>query len=507
MSRGKRYSGERKLNYKKVFAVIIAIIVVIMFVYIIRAILQKGQDGKGITSESYFACYDNENWGVINSKGETVIEPGYKEMIIIPDSKRAVFLCTYDVNYETGEYKTKALDDENKEIFTRYEQIEPISNIDSNNNLWYEENVLRVRKDGKYGLINLDGKEILKCEYDDIQALEGIKNALIIKKDNKVGIADTEGTIKVKPEYKEITNLGNDYQAGYITINEEDKYGIVNNSNETILENKYENIEKVYGNNMYVVQEEKQKLVNQNGEVILEDGFNEIKEIMQDGESIIFISDGNYGIMSTSGDIIMEPAYEDLKEAASGILIAQKDGKYGVIDLEQNEKIPFQYTNISYVKQANIYIAENEDLTSSILDNNFEVKLTGILTTIDTEKGYMELRMDDGYKYYNFRFEEKKDTEILTSNTLFLRKKDGKYGYVDKNEQVVVDYIYDDATKQNQCGYAGVKKDGKWGSIGSNGNVIIEPTYDLENYLLIDFIGRWHLGQDINMNYYNQNNN
>ena len=67
MSRGKRYSGERKLNYKKVFAVIIAIIVVIMFVYIIRAILQKGQDGNGITSESYFACYDNENWGVINS--------------------------------------------------------------------------------------------------------------------------------------------------------------------------------------------------------------------------------------------------------------------------------------------------------------------------------------------------------------------------------------------------------------------------------------------------------
>ena len=144
---------------------------------------------------------------------------------------------------------------------------------------------------------------------------------------------------------------------------------------------------------------------------------------------------------------------------------------------------------------------------AAFLNSNFETKLTGILTTIDTEKGYMELRMDDGYKYYNFRFEEKKDTEILTSNTLFLRKKDGKYGYVDKNEQVVVDYIYDDATKQNQCGYAGVKKDGKWGSIGSNGNVIIEPTYDLENYLLIDFIGRWHLGQDINMNYYNQNNN
>ena len=27
---------------------------------------------------------------------------------------------------------------------------------------------------------------------------------------------------------------------------------------------------------------------------------------------------------------------------------------------------------------------------------------------------------------------------------------------------------------------------------------------NLDNYLLIDFIGRWHLGTDINMNYYNQ---
>ena len=26
--------------------------------------------------------------------------------------------------------------------------------------------------------------------------------------------------------------------------------------------------------------------------------------------------------------------------------------------------------------------------------------------------------------------------------------------------------------------------------------------YELENNLVIDFIGKWHLGQDLNMNYY-----
>ncbi len=41
-------------------------------------------------------------------------------------------------------------------------------------------------------------------------------------------------------------------------------------------------------------------------------------------------------------------------------------------------------------------------------------------------------------------------------------------------------------------------------TIDNKGNIIQEPTYDLEDYLKIDFIGRWHLGKDINMNYYNQ---
>ena len=125
-----------------------------------------------------------------------------------------------------------------------------------------------------------------------------------------------------------------------------------------------------------------------------------------------------------------------------------------------------------------------------------------MVTDLDDDKGQIEIRQDDEYKYYNFRFEEENEADIFTSNTLFLSKKDGKYGFVDKEGNVVVDYIYDDATNQNAFGYAGIKKDGKWGSIDRNGNVVQEPTYDLEDYLQVDFIGSWYLGKDLNMNYY-----
>ena len=52
MSRGKRYDTEPKLNMKKVFAVIIAIAVIIMFIFIIKKLLVKDKDTGTISSSS-----------------------------------------------------------------------------------------------------------------------------------------------------------------------------------------------------------------------------------------------------------------------------------------------------------------------------------------------------------------------------------------------------------------------------------------------------------------------
>ena len=157
---------------------------------------------------------------------------------------------------------------------------------------------------------------------------------------------------------------------------------------------------------------------------------------------------------------------------------------------------------ISYNEKADLYILEDDSANSTILNSNFETKLQGILNKVDEEKGYLKIRVGDEYKYYNFKFEEKKASEVLTSNTLFLSKKDGKYGFVDKNNVVIINYIYDDATEQNEYGFAAVKQNGLWGSINSEGKNVIEPKYNLDNNLLVDFIGKWHLCEDVSMNYY-----
>ena len=141
-------------------------------------------------------------------------------------------------------------------------------------------------------------------------------------------------------------------------------------------------------------------------------------------------------------------------------------------------------------------------METQLLDRNWQVKVTGVVSEMNTNKNYIKVREGENYQYYNFKLEPKSNTQILQGNTLFLSKKDGKYGYVDEDGQVIVNYIYDDATEQNNYGYVSVKKDGKWGALNQKGEVVVEPTYTLENNLMIDFIVKWHLAEDINANYY-----
>ena len=181
MSRGKRYSNEPKLNIKKVIAVILAIAIIVLFIIAITKLLNS--DSKTISAKTYFSVYTNNKWGVIDNNANIIIEPTYDEMIIIPDNKKDVFICTENVDYTNNTYNTKVLDSKNKQILEQYNKIQPVENYDEYNNLWYEKNLLKFEKDGKYGLIDLNGKVLLEAIYDDIYSLKGTKDVVITVQD------------------------------------------------------------------------------------------------------------------------------------------------------------------------------------------------------------------------------------------------------------------------------------------------------------------------------------
>lgn len=502
--RGRRYDNDsRQLNMKKVIATIIVIIGIIMIVLSIKNLLSGEEKNKDVsTLVSYAAVVENDKWGVIDNKGNIIVDLKYDEMIVIPNETQDVFVCTYNVDYNNETYNTKVINEKNEEILEEYNNKTAIENTDGIN-VWYEDNVLKFEKLGKFGLIDFDGKIIVDAEYDNIYALSGIKDTLIIEKDGKKGLINNKTSeVIINPEYIDIFAVSDKHEDGYIVKNDKNKYGLIANDKTKILAEKYDDIKSVTGNGYYVVVEDgSAEVIDKTGRVILNSGFDSIEAIQLD--KFIIIKDGKYGVIDNKGDVVISPEYENIKFGTVDSFIAQKDGKVGIIKKDETTTIDFEYERISYIETADFFQAEKDNFKTDIIDRNFSKVLDDIIISeLNTEIGYLRIRKDENYKYYNFKFEEKTNKEILSTNTLFLVKESGKYGYENKKGERIVDCIYDDAKEQNEFGYCAVKKDGKWGALKSDGTVIVSPTRDLDEHLYIDFISDWNRYEDIRLNVY-----
>ena len=510
MSRGKRYNGEQKLNIKKVIAVILTFAIIIGLIVGIVQILNADKnavDGKNIEL-NYFTMYSDGNWGVINSSGEVILKPVNEEMVLIPNKAKAVFICTYDVNYKDGTYKTKAVNAQNEQLFTDYNNVYAIQNHNTeNNSVWFEENTLKVQKDGKYGLINLDGKELLPCEYDSITTIVGVKNSLIIKKDGKVGIANNNGTIIVPAEYADVKVIDNNYENGYIVKTTDSKYGVIKSTGGIALEAKYEDIKSIVDSTNYIAKiDGTWEVVAEDGTTYLEGKVDEATE-MQAGD-VITKQDGKFGVMNIATQLKIPFEYEKLTYMFDDKYIACKDGKYGIINTNNEALTEFKYENISYNKKTDYIKATvngssngQNETSSQNAQYDYIARDLALKFTAGEEEildGFIKVKVGENTKYYNYKLEEKTNKDVYADNTLFITQNNGKYGFVNKKGDVIVEAIYDDATEQNKYGYSAIKKDGKWGAIDQYGNVVVEPTYALDNNTVIDFIGQWHISEDTN---------
>lgn len=488
MSKGRRFD-EPKLNLKKVFGVIIGLIVVIMVIVSIVKLVDNHRKNNQLVGTTYFTALENNKWGVIDNKGNVIIEASYDEMITIPNNQNAIFICVYDITGDT--YKTKVLNEKNEQIFSEYEQIDAIDNYNEDNT-WYEDNVLRVKQNGKYGLINFKGEKVLDTVYDEIYSLKGVKNSIIIKKDGFTGVCNNYGNVIADTIYKDIKPMGNNYENGYIIVTTDNKYGVIGIDKNLIMEPTYEEIKYIGSKEFYSIKmSNKSYLFDNTTKTTSQTGYDSIENIT--GDNIIIKQKNSYGIVDKAGAEKVSASYEYLEYAFLNYYIAKKDGKFGVIDSNGTVVVECKYADMVYNRAGEFIKADLDDIESVLLNSNLEEKVTGVVGEINENRGYIRVRVGQDYKYYNFQLEEKQNKELFTSNTLFLIKENGKYGYVNKDGKVVVECVYDDAKEQNMYGYCAVQKDGKWGSINSNGAIEQDTSVDLTNNIYIDFIGKWHL--------------
>ena len=566
------------MKKKNIVMIIIVLVIIISIAgwFIYKQIEKNGREYEiekiAIQDYEYFILRQDGKYGVMNKNGDIVIHPEYTN-VIIPNPKKAVFIC-YDENNQT-----KVLNQNNEQIFSEYEQIQPIRLKNIASNLMYEKNLLTYVQDEKIGLINLDGEEIAEPIYESIEGLPYKEGELLVQLEGKYGVINNKGNNLVEPKYDQITvdnytteeegykragyivsnTTENGYRYGYVDINgnvllepeytevsriinikdndniylivaQNGQYGVVKNQ-EQIIENEYQSISYNSESNTLTLEKTKRYgIATLEGKVVIPVEFSQIDSTGKyiyatdvDGNVEVYQEDGNpadvesnvyiletnnenyqikidnaqgtvYSILNKNGEQMTTQNYSYINYLYDNyFIVSVTGGKVGVINDKEEEIIPIQFDSIEKIEGTDYIITRlSENNSTQLYDKNFKQLCEMTNAVLKKEENYIKLYNETGTKYFDLEGNEKQNTEVFPNNEIYAKSQDGKWGFVDKSGNVVVDYIYDKATDLNAYGYAGVQLDGKWGVVNSNGEIILEPTYTFNVQTEPEFIKEYY---------------
>ncbi len=551
---------------KKNIIMIIVILLVIITVgswFIYKQIKKKGREYEiekiSVKDYEYFILREDGKYGVIDKNGDTIINTKYTN-VIIPNPQKPIFIC-YDENNITN-----ILNQNNEQIFSEYEQIEPIKLKNIASDLMYEKNILTYKQNEKIGLINLEGKVIEQAIYESVEGLPYKEGELLVKLEGKYGVINNKGNYLVEPKYDQITvdnytteedgykyagyivsgTTENGYRYGYVDVEgkvlleteyteisriinikdnnniyliiaQNGQYGMIKNQ-EQIIENEYQSIDYNSESNTLTLEKTKRYgVATLDGKIIIKVEFAQIDSTgkyiyatdvdgnvtayEKDGESAkidsnIYIvetesenyqikidnSQGStYSILNKNGEQITTQKYSYINYLYDNYFIVSiTGGRVGVINDKEEQIIEIQYDSIEKVEGTNYIITKlSENNSTQVYDKNFKQLCEMTNAIVHKEENYLKVYNETETKYFDLEGNEKQNVEILSNNQIYAKSKDGKWGFVDRTGNVIVDYIYDKATDLNFYGYAGIKLDGKWGVVNAKGEVIVKPTYIL----------------------------
>lgn len=551
-----------------IIAIILIAIIVGVSVYFIYTNGRK-YEIEQVTTYNYFVLKKDNLSGVIDRGGNTIIDAEF-DNVIIPNPEKALYVC-----YEGD--GTKVLNERKEEILTDYQNVEPIQLQNISSDLMYEKSILKYEQDGKFGLIDFEGKEITKPIYESIDGLPYKEGELLVKQDGKYGVINIKGNKLVDIKYDRISVDGyytseNNYKfAGYIISNTTDegyRYGYINYDGKLLLEPEYNELSRVIGieddENAYILcAKNGQYGIMKNDEELIP---NEYQSIEYDESNKLFTIEKSkkFGIANLDGNIIVPTEYSQIDitgiylyaQNSQGVTVYNNDGtqvnidrniailntsnekykirinnengtKYGVINEDGEQIIEEKYNYIEYLFD-NYFIVSNEQSKLGVIDDdNVKIELnndalqkiegTNVIqatTTADSTTrlyskdmsqvcemtnanveiadNYIKISNDTETRYFDKDGKELKNTEVYPNNTLFAKKENDKWGFANKNGNIVVEAKYDKVTEFNEYGFAGVRLDGKWGVVNSAGEEVLAPTYTLNEETDPYFIGSYY---------------
>lgn len=486
--------------------------------------------------KSVFICKKDDKTIVLNEKSEEMFTQ-YDEVTAI-----SVNGIVSNLPYEKTVLRYKSnekygLIDFNGKIITKpiYEDIQGLEN---------KESELLIKRDGKYGVINAKGAKLIKEEYDNIVAdgfytetnkygLSGyivgnkteegyrygyinskLKKVLnteynIINRIIEIGqtkdvylIASKNGQYGVVKNNKVIINYsyqGIEYDDSnkIFELQRNSKYGIANIEGKEIIPVQYSEIE-IKGTYLQALKTEEEGYIyfNAEGTKIDNLGYTSMIKTNNDNYYITINKDGFYGIVNSSKKELVKNKYSYIEYLFGEYFIASDtNGRLGIINTKDETVVEFKYEVLQKIDDTNVIEAKILKENKSELYSKDLEKICSITNAsiYKEEQQHIKVSSAKEIKYFDFNGKELANNEVFKNNQLLSAQKDGKWGFVNREGNVIVDYQYDRVTEFNEYGFAGIRKNNKWGIIDKEGNIIQEPSYDIqETNMDPEFLGKYY---------------
>lgn len=485
--------------------------------------------------KAVFICKKDDKVIALNEKNEQIFT-GYEEVtaisingIVSSIPYEKTVLC-YKLNGKYGliDYTGKAI---TKPI---YEEIKGLEN---------KESELLVKKDGKYGVINSKGAKLIKEQYDSIVAdgyytennKYGLSGYIVSNKTTqgyRYGYINSKLKNILDVEYTSITRVLEieDIKDVYLVASKNGQYGVIKNK-KVIINYSYQGIEYDKNNKIFELQRNsKYGIADINGNVIIPVEYSSIQiqgiyiqatkneeeiskyfnidgtevtdlkytsKLKTDNDNYYIVTnyDGYCGIVNSQNKELIEEKYSYLEYLfAEYFIAANEEGYLGVINTGDEVLVELKYEVLQKIDGTNIIEAKIlKENKSELYNQNLENIYSITKASIYKKDNYVKVSSQDETKYFDFNGKELTQKEVFPNNKLFASKKDAKWGFVDKEQKLIVEYEYDKVTEFNEYGYAGIKKNNKWGIIDKSGTVIVEPIYEIqESNIEPEFLGKYY---------------
>ena len=419
---------------KRIRWIIISVLTIIVLAIGIMAIVNElnlHYKIEEISEYNYFILEQNGKYGVIDKSGNIVIDADY-EAVQIPNPSKDIFICIKEYNQDTKEYATVVYNGKKEEILSNYNNVQAVAIFTNINSTPYERSVLTYKENGKYGLIDLQGKEITKPIYDEISSINYKEGTFLVKQNEQEGIINMKGKTIIKCEYESVTSDyyynedQNNEKAGFIVSKKTDdgyRYGYINYRGSKIVKPIFTQLERVTeisdDKNIYFIafKDGQAGLLKNNKEIV----NYEYEDIQYNVLSDVFIiqRNGKYGATTREGKTILYPEYSSVY--TGGIYInAVKDNVIEVFDLQGN-KIETDINSKIKTENSNYYITIDKNNIYKVVDANENV-------IINNDYNYMEYLPGD----------------------YFIVARDSKNGVVDINGKSVIELKYDSISRINE---------------------------------------------------------